>query len=143
VTAIAVWARGIGLSRSGHGAEAQAAIEQLRQIEGQLRTAGNRYWAEQAQIMMREVMAWSSQSSHKPEEAVVLMRAAAEEEDALEKLPVTPGPIVPAREQLGDLLLEQNHPDLALKEFQMALVNAPGRRGALQGVVAAGQRSNH
>ena len=58
-------------------------------------------------------------------------------EDAIEKLPVTPGPIVPAREQLGYLLLEQNHPTLALKEFQIALVNAPGRRGALQGTAQA------
>ena len=65
------------------------------------------------------------------------MRASADEEDAIEKLPVTPGPIVPAREQLGYLLLEQNHPDLALKEFQTALANAPGRRGALQGAAHA------
>jgi hypothetical protein len=65
------------------------------------------------------------------------MRASSEEEDAIEKLPVTPGPIVPAREQLGYLLLEQNHPDLALKEFQAALVNAPGRRGAMQGAARA------
>ena len=42
-----------------------------------------------------------------------LMSQAADEEDSIEKLPVTPGPIVPAREQLGDLLLEQGHPDLA------------------------------
>ena len=47
------------------------------------------------------------------------MRASADEEDAIEKLPVTPGPIVPAREQLGYLLLEQNQPALALKEFRI------------------------
>ena len=55
----------------------------------------------------------------------------------MEKLPVTPGPIVPAREQLGYLLLEQNQPELALKEFEIALVNAPGRRGAIQGAAKA------
>ena len=71
-----------------------------------------------------------------------LMRASADEEDAIEKLPVTPGPIIPAREQLGYLLLVQNHPDLALKEFEMALANAPGRRGALQGVAQATQLSH-
>ena len=65
------------------------------------------------------------------------MRAAADDEDTIEKLPVTPGPIIPAREQLGDLLLEQNRPDLALKEFKAVLVNTPGRRGALQGVADA------
>ena len=82
-------------------------------------------------------MAWSAQADKKPEEAVAFMRAAADEEDAIEKLPVTPGPIVPAREQLGYLLLEQNRPALALKEFQVALANAPGRRGALQGAARA------
>jgi hypothetical protein len=109
----------------------------LRQIEEQLRIAGNEYWATQAEILKREVMAWSAQGNGKGEEAVPLMRAAADEEDAVEKLPVTPGPIVPAREQLGSLLLEQSRPGAALKEFQGALVNAPGRRGALQGEARA------
>ena len=52
------------------------------------------------------------------------MRSAADEEDAVEKLPVTPGPIVPAREQLGHLLLEQNRPDLARQEFEKALASS-------------------
>ena len=65
---------------------------------------------------------------------------AADEEDAIEKLPVTPGPIVPAREQLGDLLLEQNHPDLAYKEFERVLMSAPGRRGALSGKAQSAER---
>jgi Tfp pilus assembly protein PilF len=69
------------------------------------------------------------------------MRASADDEDAIEKLPVTPGPIIPAREQLGYLLLEQNHPDQAQKEFETALVNAPGRRGALQGEARAAELS--
>jgi hypothetical protein len=92
-------------------------------------------------ILKREVMAWSAQGDKKPEEAVALMRAAADQEDAIEKLPVTPGPIVPAREQLGDLLLDQNQPALALKEFQTALVNAPGRRGARQGAAQSAELS--
>lgn len=70
------------------------------------------------------------------------MREAADREDALEKLPVTPGPILPAREQLGDLLLEQHQPDQAHKEFQAALVDAPGRRRALQGAVRAAEDSS-
>jgi hypothetical protein len=90
---------------------------------------------------MHEVMAWSAQADGKQEEAVALMRQAADEEDAIEKLPVTPGPIVPGREQLGDLLLEQNQPGMASKEFQSALVAAPGRHGATTGASrAAGVR---
>ena len=142
VLAIAVWSRGMGLTRSGRGPEARAEIDRLRQIEEQLRTSGNDYWATQVDILRREVMAWSAQAGGKPDEAVALMRASADAEDAIEKLPVTPGPIIPAREQLGSLLLEQNHPALALSEFQTALANAAGRRGALQGAARAGQLSS-
>lgn len=133
VTAIAVWARGLGLSRSGRSEEARQEAERLRQIELQLRTTGNDYWATQVHVLAREIMAWSAQADGRPAEAVAVMREAADEEDATEKLPVTPGPIVPAREQLGDLLLEQDHRDQASKEFATALTNAPGRRGELQG----------
>jgi tetratricopeptide (TPR) repeat protein len=139
VVAIAVWSRGLGLARSGRAGEAGPEIDRMRQIEVQLRKSGNDYWATQVGILAREVMAWSSQAHGDSKEAIALMRASADEEDAIEKLPVTPGPIIPAREQLGDLLLEQNQADLALKEFQTALVNAPGRLGALQGVARASE----
>jgi hypothetical protein len=142
VVAIAVWARGLGLTRSGHAAEARTEIDRLRQLEEQLRTSGDDYWATQVAIMKREVMAWSAQANNKPDEAAALMRASADEEDAIEKLPVTPGPIVPAREQLGCLLLEQNHPVLALKELKTALANAPGRYGALQAAAQASELSH-
>ncbi len=137
VVAVAVWARGLGLARGGRASEAQTEVESLQQIQNQLRASGNDYWATQVGIQRHEIMAWLAQANEKPDEAVKLMRASADDEDAIEKLPVTPGPIVPAREQLGYLLLEQNQPGLALKEFQTALLNAPGRRGALQGVARA------
>jgi hypothetical protein len=141
VVAIAVWARGLGLARSGRAAEAQTEIATLQQIEEQLRASGNDYWAAQVKIQEREVMAWSAQANGKPDAAAVLLRTSADEEDAIEKLPVTPGPIVPAREQLGRLLMEQNHPGLALKEFETTLANSPGRRGALHGAALAAQLS--
>jgi hypothetical protein len=139
VVAIAVWARGMGLARSGRAPEARAEIDKLQQIEEQLHKSGNDYWATQVGILRREVLAWSAQADKKPDNATALMRASADDEDAIEKLPVTPGPIVPAREQLGYLLLQQNRPDLALKEFEIALANAPGRRGAQQGAAQAAE----
>ena len=141
VVAIAVWARGLGLARSGRAAEAHAEIERLRQLEEQLRASGNDYWGTQVKILTREIMAWTAQAEGKRDEAAAIMRAAADEEDAIEKLPVTPGPIVPAREQLGYLLLEQHQPALALKEFENTLTYAPGRRGALQGAAHAAELS--
>ena len=137
VVAIAVWARGTGLARSQRSGEARHEIDMLRQIESQLRTSGNDYWATQTGILALEVSAWSAQADGKPGEAVASMREAADTEDGIEKLPVTPGPIIPAREQLGYLLLEQKQPRPASKEFATALTNAPGRRGALQGAAQA------
>jgi hypothetical protein len=146
VVAIAVWARGMGLSRSGRVAEAQPEADRLRQIETQLRSSANQpsndYWATQVDILAHEVVAWSAEADGKHEQAVTLLRAAADQEDGIEKLPVTPGPIVPAREQLGYLLLKQNQPQLAATEFQTALSNTPGRRGALQGAARAAELSS-
>lgn len=139
IVAIAVWSRGLGLARTGHATEARVEADRLRQIEAELRSSGDAYWSTQTGVLASEVMAWSAQASGGPKEGLALLRSAADQEDAMEKLPVTPGPILPAREQLGDLLLQQNRPDLALKEFRTALVEAPGRRGALQGAAHASE----
>ncbi len=142
VIAVAVWARGLGFARTGRTTEARTEIDRLQQLEQQLHASDNDYWATQVSILRREVMAWSSQSEKKPDEAVAQMRSSADEEDAIEKLPVTPGPILPAREQLGYLLLQQNQPSLALQEFQRALINSPGRRGAMEGKASATRLSS-
>jgi tetratricopeptide (TPR) repeat protein len=142
VTAMAVWARAIGLARNGHPAGARQEVEKLRQLEQQLRASGedySGYWAKQVKIQEVEVMAWSAQAEGEADEARNLFRKAADDEDAIEKLPVSPGPVIPAREQLGDLLLQQGQPKQALKEFQLSLSNAPRRRGALTGVARASE----
>jgi hypothetical protein len=141
VIAIAVWTRGLGFARTGHAPEAQKEFQSLSQLEERLRVSGNSYWAAQVNIMKREVMAWSAHAANKPDEAVAILRSAADDEDAIEKLPVTPGPIIPAREQFGELLLAQGDPASASKAFETALVNAPGRRGALQGAAQAARAS--
>jgi hypothetical protein len=140
VIAIAVWAKGLGLARSGKPAEARRQADELQKLEEQLQSSGNAYWATQVRVMKREVMAWSAEAENKREEAVTLMRQAADEEDSVEKLPVTPGPIVPAREQLGSLLLQHGQWAVAAKEFDVANANAPGRRGAAAGAAEAARR---
>jgi len=142
VTAVAVWARAIGLARSGHAAGARQEVEKLRQLERQLRDSGEdyaEYWAKQVEIQKVEAMAWSAQAEAEADEARNLLRKAADDEDAFEKLPVTPGPVIPAREQLGDLLLQQGEPKQALKEFQISLSNSPRRRSAMIGVARASE----
>jgi tetratricopeptide (TPR) repeat protein len=137
VAAVTLWARSVGLARSGKPAAARQEIEKLRSAYETLRAVGDDYWATQVHVQMNEALAWVAQVEGKADEALKLMRAAADEEDAIEKRPVTPGAIVPAREQLGDLLLETNHPREAIKEFERALTMSPQRRGASMGLAHA------
>ena len=139
VAAIAIWARCLGRSRNKQAVDLRNDLAQLQKYEDQLHQAGNDYWAAQVRIMREEVMAWAAEANARPKQAENLMRLAANEEDAMEKSPATPGPVVPAREQLGELLLEQHRPSDAAVEFRESLVNAPGRRGAMQGLSQAAQ----
>jgi tetratricopeptide (TPR) repeat protein len=137
VAAIAVWAHALGVVRGEQPADVSREIAQLEKYENELRCAYNEYWAAQVKILSLEVAAWSAQANAKPKEAETLLRKAADQEDAMEKSPATPGPIIPAREQLGDLLLQQHHLSDAAAAFRKALVDAPGRRGATQGLMLA------
>jgi tetratricopeptide (TPR) repeat protein len=137
VQALSVWARCLGLARSGDPAAARKECEKLKSLYEQLRSAADPYWATQVHVQLNEALAWIAQAEGKHDDAVRLLRDAADEEDAVEKRPVTPGAIVPAREQLGDLLLELKRPKEASKEFAAALHLAPQRRNALAGAARA------
>ncbi|HEV7714257.1 MAG TPA: hypothetical protein VGO53_01595 [Steroidobacteraceae bacterium] len=140
VAALVYWARALGHARGDRPQSADADIEKLADCRRQLQSAGNTYWATQVDVLLKEAEAWRSVANGKPEEAISVLTAAADEEDALEKLPVTPGPVVPAREQLGELLLDLKRPEEALKEFRTALTLAPKRHGALIGAITAAER---
>jgi len=137
VSAITVWARAIGFARSGNPGAARREVDRLEDDHKKL--AGDDYWATQVHVQSSEALAWIAYAEGKKDDALKLMRAAADEEDAVEKRPVTPGAIVPAREQLGDMLLESNRAAEALNEFEKALTMAPQRRGALMGQARARQ----
>src|SRR5262249_57166903 len=67
--------------------------------------------------------------------------AAAELEDGTDKSAVTPGPLAPARELLGEMLLEMNEPAEALEQFEATLKKEPGRFRALYGAARAAKLS--
>ena len=98
------FARALGAARSGNTASARKEVEQLQSLRNTLAEAKQSYWADQVEVQWRAAAAWLAQAEGKSEGALQLMRSAAELEDATEKHPVTPGPILPARELLGDLL---------------------------------------
>jgi tetratricopeptide (TPR) repeat protein len=140
VQAVTHWARAIGLARSGNPAGARGEADELKRAHDQLKAAGDDYWTTQVDVQRNEALAWIAYADKKYDDAVKLMRQAADQEDAVEKRPVTPGAIVPAREQLGDLYLEMNRPREAVAEFDRVLTMTPKRLGALQGKARASEK---
>jgi tetratricopeptide (TPR) repeat protein len=132
--AITAWSRVVGLARGKQAGPARAELAKLTSAYEQIRTTGDEYWATQIHVQLNSALAWINYAEGKMDEAVKLMRGAADEEDAVEKLPVTPGAIVPTREQLGDLLVEAGDAKNAVKEFNSAFAQAPRRRGTLLGM---------
>jgi len=139
VAAIVYWANAIGHARSGHPEDATADIAKIDDSLGTLHGTDDKYWIGQTEVLASSARAWQLSANGKKDEAIAQLRAAADAEDATEKRPVTPGPIVPAREQLGDMLLEQGRGADALREFKAALAESPNRRGALMGAARAAE----
>jgi len=131
--AMTYFARGLGLARLGKAEPAYEAATLLKQIREQLTETGESYWALQVEIQQREVEAWAGMAEGKKEEALRRMEAAAKLEDGTEKSAITPGPLAPARELLGEMLLAANRPDAALTEFEATLEKEPGRFRTLYG----------
>ena len=98
------------------------------------------YFKRQLDQQMEAASAWVAYGENKREDAVSILRRAADAEDILGKHPVSPGALVPAREQLGDLLLELNRPKEAQREFEAALKIYPGRFRGLYGAAQAAKQ---
>jgi hypothetical protein len=135
------FARGFGGARLGQAPAANKAAAALQQIRERLLKAGEDYWARQVEIQEVTVRAWAALAEGKKEEALRQMKAAAELEEGTEKSAVTPGPLAPARELLGEMLLEMNEPGQALAQFEATLTKEPGRFRALYGAAHAAQLS--
>ena len=132
------FARAIGAARTGDTAAARQEVEKLTAIQQSLvEVKGGYDWAKQVEIARLVASAWLAHAEDKPDESLRLMRAAADLDDATEKHPVTPGAILPAREQLGELLLEMKQPQPALQEFEASLRTAPNRFNGLYGAARA------
>ena len=138
----ATWfARGIGATRSGAPAVADSAATELGRVREALSFAHEAYWTEQVDIQRRAVMAWRDFTSGRRAQALAAMRDAADHEDATEKSAVTPGPIVPARELLGEMLFADHQPAPALAAFVLTLRHEPNRFRSVAGAAAAANAS--
>jgi tetratricopeptide (TPR) repeat protein len=142
--ALTRFARALGAARSGDSAAAEKEMQQLASLRDALKAAKNTYWATEVEVNRLGAAAWTALAQGKKDEALSLMRAAADMEDKNEKHIVTPGRIAPARELLAEMLLELKQPALALKEFEASQVREPNRfrglYGAARAAEAAGDR---
>jgi tetratricopeptide (TPR) repeat protein len=138
--AITHFARALGSARSGSPSDARAEIERLTAIENALRQIQEGYdWSAQVEVQRLAASAWVEQAEGNQQSALRSMQAAADLEDKTEKHPVTPGPVLPTRELLGELLMELDQPARALPEFEKVLQTSPNRFNAVYGAGRAAE----
>lgn len=137
--AITPFAVGIGAARTGDASAARRAAEELEARQQALTAAGQSYWAEQVAIQREAVRAWAARAERRDADALALLRAAADREDATDKTAVTPGPIVPVRELLGELLLDLGQPVQALDAYERSQRVEPNRFRGLAGAARAAE----
>src|SRR5450631_4356708 len=135
------FARALGASHIGDTEAARKDVQQLAAIRDVLIQENNKYWADQVDIQREIAAAWITLAEGKREDALQQMRSAADHEDKTDKHNVTPGVILPARELLGEMLLELKQPVEAMVEFEATLRTAPNRFNALSGAAGAAKLS--
>ena len=135
------FARALGLAHTGNAEAARMETLKLASLRDALVLGNDSYWADQVYIQRETATAWITLAEGKHEEALAQMRSAADHEDKTDKHNVTPGVILPARELLGDMLLELNQPAEAMVEFEATLRTAPNRFNALSGAARSAKLS--
>jgi hypothetical protein len=133
------FARALGAARSGNRAAAVTDIAELAGLRDRLTAMQDAYWAEQVDIQRRIAEAWVAFAEGDQEAGIQQLRAAAAAEDQTDKSAISPGPLAPARELLGYMLLEGNRPAEALVEFEATIRREPNRFRGLYGAGRAAE----
>jgi tetratricopeptide (TPR) repeat protein len=134
------YSHALGRAHTGDVEGARKAIDRMQQLRDSSTDPNFDYFKRHLDVQIQAASAWVTYSEGKKDEAVNLLRRAADAEDILGKHPVSPGALVPAREQLGDLLLILKRPKEAQREFKAALKIYPGRLRGLYGAVQAAEQ---
>jgi tetratricopeptide (TPR) repeat protein len=135
------FARAVGAARSGNPAAATADIERLAALRDTMHSMKDAYWTEQLDIQRRVALAWQTFAQGQKDEGINQLMAAADAEDATDKSAISPGPLAPARELLGYMLLEAERPKEALVAFEATMKKEPNRFRGLYGAARAAEQS--
>jgi len=131
------FARALGAARLGRPDAAKTEISRLVELRDALRAARDAYWAEQVDIQHTAASAWLLFAEGKRDGALAMLMSAADAEDKTEKATVTPGPLIPARELYGTMLLASGRAQEALATYKAVLEKEPRRLGAMLGAARA------
>jgi predicted Zn-dependent protease len=139
--AMTQFARALGAARSGDAAAAEKGVQELARVVDGLKTAKNDYWATEVEVQRLSAAAWTGYAKGNRDEALTLMRSTADLEEKSEKREGPPARLVPARELLGEMLLEMKRPADALKEFEASEKHDPNRFRGIYGAARAAAES--
>jgi len=128
------FARGLGMARSGNLGGAKAEIEAIKVLRAALEKANQSYWADRSEEQMLAISAWVALKEGARDQALKLMRAAADREDGSVKHVAMENRLYPFRELLAELLLEMGQSAAALREFETALKATPNRYRTFLGI---------
>lgn len=138
--AIVHFTRLLGFVNSNRNNEAKHELQQLQAIYDQLLAEKNSYNANQVLIQVKTGNAWIAFKEGKQKEALEFMNDAVVLEDNTEKHPVTPGEVLPARQLLGDMLLQMKKPAEAFAAYEAELGKHPNRFNSLYGAATASEQ---
>ena len=141
VVAVARFARAIGMARGGDPAGASAEVAALGALRDSLEAGRDSYWATIVGAQRLAASAWVAHAEGRSEDALRLAREAAELEETVEKHPVTPGPLLPARELQADLFMDLGRPADALVSYELTLDREPNRARTIYGAARAAEKS--
>jgi len=133
------WARIVGAARSGQIEQAERDLVELERLASELKSAETVWARNTSEVLRRQAAAWLALAKNEPERALELMRSAAELESATDKSGLSPGRVLPAREQLGDMLAELGRPQEALAEYEASMSQAPRRFNSYVGAARAAE----
>lgn len=131
------FARALGAARGGDTVSAKEDLAALARIRDTLAEHHEAYWSEQVAIQELSASAWVVLSAGRKEEAIAMMADAAAREDATDKSVVSPGPLAPAHELLGEMLFALQQPAKALRAFESSLRKEPNRLRSVVGAARA------
>jgi tetratricopeptide (TPR) repeat protein len=138
--ALIEYSHALGRAHTGDLDGARKAIDRMRELRDATTDPKFDYFKRHLDLQMQAASAWVAYGEDKKDDAVSLLQRTADAEDILGKHPVSPGALVPAREQLGDLLLKLDRPKEAQREFEAGLKIYPGRFRGLYGAALAAEQ---